>query len=394
MQTKKVISIKSLGKNRTLDFEVGHKDHNFYAEDLVTSNSHALAYGLLSAWTVYLKFKYPKEFFCSLLRMANNEPDPREEIGKISKELVHFNIKLLPPDLAKSQMDFAIEGDNIRFGLNAIKGVSEKSLQNVLDFRDKEKSNKYDIFLTAKQAGINIGVLSALIQAGALDSGKYSRSRLVLEAQTFNILTDSEKISFVALGEEHGYDILNSLQIVTKEKLKKDNGRLIVSEKRFATIKNKYEKYKSIYDQNKAQENFANWYFENKLLGYSYSNSLSDSFTDDAGQRYNNSIYYNSLDSRTNAKFIGQVEDCNVSKSKNGNHYLKFTVSDDYGFMTGLMVDNKRSASCSDYIDSGKQIPEKGNIITFWGSKGDDVIFVQGLKILDDKIYMKLSDVK
>lgn len=218
MQTKKILSLRSLGKRKTLDFEVDHKDHNFYAEGLVSSNSHAVAYGMLSAWTTYLKFKYPKEFFCSLLKMANNEPDPREEISKISKELPHFNIKLLPPDLAKSQMDFSIEGENIRFGLNAIKGVSKKSLQNVLDFRDKERSTKYDIFLTAKQAGINIGILSALIQAGALDSGEYSRSRLVLEAQTFNKLTDTEKRNFVALGEEHGYDILNSIKTVVKEK--------------------------------------------------------------------------------------------------------------------------------------------------------------------------------
>lgn len=117
------------------------------------------------------------------------------------------------------------------------------------------------------------------------------------------------------------------------------------------------------------QETFANWYFENKLLGYSYSNTLADSFKDEAGSRFNNSIYYHSMDSKGKAKFIGQVEDCNVSKSKNGNKYMKFTVGDDYGFMTGLMVDNKRFATCSDYIDSGKPVPEKGNIITFYGSK-------------------------
>ena len=58
------------------------------------------------------------------------------------------------------------------------------------------------------------------------------------------------------------------------------------------------------------------------------------------------------------------------------------------------MADNKRSATCSDYLDSGHKPPEKGDIVTFWGSKGEDIIFLQGLKILDDQIYMKLSDVK
>ena len=98
----------------------------------------------------------------------------------------HFGINLLPPDLIKSDMDFTIEGNNIRYGLNSIKGISEKSLQNLKDFRDSEKSNKYDIFLTAKSAGLNIGALSALIQAGAMSScsnKSESRSLLVLEAQ-------------------------------------------------------------------------------------------------------------------------------------------------------------------------------------------------------------------
>ncbi len=47
---------------------------------------------------------------------------------------------------------------------------------------------KFDIFIAAKQAGINIGLLSSLIQAGTLSSYTHRRSRLVLEAQTFNIL--------------------------------------------------------------------------------------------------------------------------------------------------------------------------------------------------------------
>ena len=65
--------------------------------------------------------------------------------------------------------------------------------------------------MSAKQAGLNIGVLSALIQAGLLDSFvSKNRCRLVLEAQTFNILTDREKRNFIALGEAYDYDILNS----------------------------------------------------------------------------------------------------------------------------------------------------------------------------------------
>ena len=99
------------------------------------NKSHSIAYSMLAAWTTYLKFKYPKEFFLSLLRMAQFEPNPQDEISKISRELPFFDINLLQPNLIKSEFDFTIDKNNIRFGLNNIKGVSQKSLQSLADFR-------------------------------------------------------------------------------------------------------------------------------------------------------------------------------------------------------------------------------------------------------------------
>ena len=79
-----------------------------------------------------------------------------------------FNIKLLPPHLTKSNMDFSIEGNDIRFGLLSIKGVSDKAVEKINDFKN-EYSTKFEVFAAAKEAKVNVGVLSALIQAGALE---------------------------------------------------------------------------------------------------------------------------------------------------------------------------------------------------------------------------------
>jgi len=87
------------------------------------NKSHSLAYANLAAWTAYLKFNYPKNFFIALLRMAKYEPSPHEEISKVCQELSFFGIDLLPPDLAKSDMDFKIEGE--REILTIIEGFSE-----------------------------------------------------------------------------------------------------------------------------------------------------------------------------------------------------------------------------------------------------------------------------
>ena len=66
---------------------------------------------------------------------------------KDSKQLTSAKRKELA-EIIKSEFDFTVDGDNIRFGLNSIKGVSSKSLQSLSDFRDSDNSNKYDIFLS------------------------------------------------------------------------------------------------------------------------------------------------------------------------------------------------------------------------------------------------------
>ena len=92
--------------------------------------------------------------------------------------------------------------------MNCIKGVSDKSLEALLEFREESFSNKYEAFMAAKQSGLNIGCFSALIQAGLLDSFvTVDRCKLVLEAQTFNILSDREKRNIVELGSKYSFDI-------------------------------------------------------------------------------------------------------------------------------------------------------------------------------------------
>ena len=152
------------------------------------NKSHSIAYAALAAITIYLKFKHPQQFFLSLLKMTRHEPDPILEISKIHQELDRFGMELLQPHIIKSDLDFSMEGKDIRFGLLSIKGISEKSIERINNFRNKY-SNKFEIFEASEEAGLTIGMLSALIQAGALDGFSQSRSKIVLEAQLWNLLT-------------------------------------------------------------------------------------------------------------------------------------------------------------------------------------------------------------
>jgi len=364
------------------------------------NKSHSISYAILAAITTYLKFKHPQEFFLSLLRMTKHEPDSHAEISLINQELCLFNMKLLPPDLSKSDIMFEIEGRDIRFGVNSIKGVSEKTLESLVEFRKSQDTsqNKYDVFLTAKQSGLNIGVLSGLVQGGMMDSFCDSkaaipnRCRLVLEAQAFNILTDREKRNFVELGKRFDYDVLKSIHSVVKDSLVADDGKPLMKDSRFNTFKKKYDGYKKIYEKNKDHLKFANWFFERKYLGYSHSTQIKDVF-ENSGDLCD-TIQLKSVNNNDRVKLVGVVTDCISRTSAAGNKYMRVEIQDDFGTIDFMLMNNRRSATLDNYLNNGGKKPKEEQIVFIYGSKGEDIIFGDSITILDEKIYTKLSEIK
>ena len=169
------------------------------------NKSHSIAYAALAACTIWLKFKYPKEFFVSLLEMSRHEQDSIKEVSMIHKEFHHFDLELHPPHIIKSKMDFNIEENGIRFGLLSIKGISEKSIEKLNNFKS-EFQNKFEIFQAAEEAGVGISILCPLIQAGALEGFKQSRAKVAYEAQLWSILTKTEKKNAIPMAEEFDFD--------------------------------------------------------------------------------------------------------------------------------------------------------------------------------------------
>ncbi|NBW09891.1 MAG: DNA polymerase III subunit alpha [Caulobacteraceae bacterium] len=352
------------------------------------NKSHSLAYAALAAVTIYLKFNYPQQFFLSLLKMSRNEPDPIGEISKIQKEMHEFNIELLPPHIIKSAMDFSIEEKDIRFGLLSIKGISDKSIEKLNSFRNKY-SNKFEIFQAAEEADLNIGVLSALIQAGALSGFNQSRSKIVLEAQLWNILTSKEKRYIISFAEKFDYDLIKIIKHLNK--FTDEKNHIVIKDNRLKTIKNKYEPYLQIYNQNSKSESFANWYYEKKLLGYTYNKSLKEIFSE---KRENLKYISDIIEDPVNSKiaFVGQIEDVftGVSKNEKKTRYVRLKISDETASMNVLIF--------NDNIENNKLLNnkafEEGNIVIVKGLKKDDCIFGDLVAIQDQQIYMKLNDLK
>ena len=352
------------------------------------NKSHSIAYAGLAAITIYLKFNYPQQFFLSLLKMSRNEPDPIGEISKIQKEMHNFGIKLLPPHIIKSEMDFSIEDKDIRFGLLSIKGISDKSIEKLNSFRNKY-SNKFEIFEAAEEAGLNIGALSALIQAGALSGFNQSRSKIVLEVQLWNMLTSKEKKYAISFADKFDYDLIKIIKHLNK--FTDEKNKIVIKDNRLNTIKQKYAPYLSIYEQNNKSESFANWYYEKKLLGYTYNKNLKDIF---AEKRENLKYVSDVLDEPVNSKvaLVGQIEEVfsGISKNAKKTRYVRLKISDETNTISVLIF--------NDNIETNKLLNnrdfEEGNIVIVKGSKRDDCIFGDLIAIQDHEIYMKLNDLK
>jgi DNA polymerase-3 subunit alpha len=350
--------------------------------------SHAAAYAALAAITIYLKFKYPLEFYLTLLNMTRHESDPTSEIQTIAKELQYFNITLLPPHLMHSKLDFAIEGHNIRYGLIAIKGISDKSIENVVMFSGKH-GNKFEIFEAARESKIKINIFCALIQCGALSGFKESRSMVVTEAQLWGILTAKERKLAFQYGPECEFNLINTVKLLTKTNNEK--GKPHITENRLNTIRKDYEPYRQIFALNSQSEDFANWFYERRLLGYSYNRHLRDIFIEKCPGLISVKMA-NIAQKEESIELIGIVKEVYSGTSRNKNKYARFNIGDETGDCTVLIFKDALEA-CKQL--NGNKLPEAESIVIVRGKKKQDAIFADVIaEQTGQRIYTKFSDIK
>src|SRR5580704_8947109 len=140
--------------------------------------AHACAYALLAYQTAYLKIHYPVEFMAAML---SSEAGNTEKVVKYINEARGLGIRVLPPCVQESGLYFTPVGDDIRFGLAAIKNVGENTAKAICEARkDVVRFQSLFSFCEAIEPRcLNKRVLESLVKAGALDCvGGGSRGRL------------------------------------------------------------------------------------------------------------------------------------------------------------------------------------------------------------------------
>jgi DNA polymerase-3 subunit alpha len=140
------------------------------------NKSHAVAYGLLTYWTAWLKTNYSVEFMYALLK-SEGDPDKMTEYLIEAKRL---GLKILLPHVNKSDLEFTIEDGNIRFGLIDIKGIAEKTGTKLLEYRPFENYEQLKEKVAEKGSGLTSTVLKSLNAIGAAhfdDNPKHGQER-------------------------------------------------------------------------------------------------------------------------------------------------------------------------------------------------------------------------
>ena len=171
------ISFVLEGVEPTYDFEVPGA-RSFIANGVAVHNSHAAAYGLVAYQTAYFKANYPVEFMAALLTSEMGDTD---KIVKYIEECRAMGIRVEPPDVNVSAVQFSVAGDTVRFGLAAIKNVGEAAMQSILKARSGEGpfQTLEDFCARVDLRLVNRRVVESLIKAGAFDSLGLTRAHLL-----------------------------------------------------------------------------------------------------------------------------------------------------------------------------------------------------------------------
>ena len=149
------------------------------------NKSHAAAYALIAYQTAYLKTHYPEYFMTASMSLERENTD---KLSIFVNDAKRMNINILPPDINFSKMDFDVEGDDIRYGLGAIKNTSQKDMIEINRevLKGGHFENLYDFSQRLNASILSKKNLEFLSYAGAFDSLEENRNKVF---QSINILS-------------------------------------------------------------------------------------------------------------------------------------------------------------------------------------------------------------
>ena len=147
------------------------------------NKSHAACYAVISYRTAYLKCHYPQQYYSALLSSVLESQD---KVAVYIDECQRHGIRVLPPNVNESEAGFTVRGNEIRFGLQAIKNLGRGLIDRIVAER---KNGSYKSFYSfcSRVSGteLNKRALESLIRSGALDGMDANRHQMMVAYEVF-----------------------------------------------------------------------------------------------------------------------------------------------------------------------------------------------------------------
>jgi DNA polymerase-3 subunit alpha len=152
---------------------------NELSADYSFNKSHAACYALISYRTAWLKANYPAEYMAALI---SSVMDTKDKVPFFVAQAEQMGIAILPPDVNLSDHEFVVVDGNIRFGLDAVKGVGYQAVEAIKAARESDKgpfTSLFDFCERVDNRAVNKKAIEALIKCGAFTSTNASRKGML-----------------------------------------------------------------------------------------------------------------------------------------------------------------------------------------------------------------------
>ncbi len=175
----RVVSIEVVGMASTFDVEMAPGGPlNFIANGIVSHNSHAACYALIAYRTAWLKANFTAEYMAALISSVMSTKD---KVPFFASRCEDMGIEILPPDVNLSDHEFVVVEGNIRFGLDAVKGVGYQAVEAIKAAREEGGpfESLWDFCARVDGRVVNKRSIEALVKCGAFGSTGASRKGML-----------------------------------------------------------------------------------------------------------------------------------------------------------------------------------------------------------------------
>jgi DNA polymerase-3 subunit alpha len=151
---------------------------NERSADYSFNKSHSACYALIAYRTAWLKANYPAEFMAALI---SSVMDTKDKVPFFVAQAEQMGIAILPPDVNSSDHEFVVDDANIRFGLDAVKGVGFAAVQAIKRAREEGGPFRdlWDFCARVDSRAVNKKAIEALIKCGAFGSTGATRKGML-----------------------------------------------------------------------------------------------------------------------------------------------------------------------------------------------------------------------